>query len=388
MNDTYKKTTAPVPSAVTDGGQSLSQQCNSSISKNPDQDNEDAEFQELCRRMRQLNDPNHLPTVTLTELLDTSYKSNPPVIENLLYTGTYLFVGAPKVGKSFMMAQLSYHVSNGLPLWGYSVRTGTVLYLALEDGYARLQKRLFRMFGSEGTDNLHFAINSRQVSEGLEDQLTTFLRQHQDTCLIIIDTLQKVRELGGEKFSYCNDYDIVTKLKRFSDSYGICLLLVHHTRKQAADDCFDTISGTNGLLGAADGAFLLQKGKRTDCTASLDIAGRDQQDQRLFLEFDRKHCIWQLTNSETELWKDPPDPVLEAVAQLVSSESPIWSGTASELTECLKQVELSPNVLTRRLNIGVNRLLSEYGIHYESSRSHSGRQVILSTDKEVKPVTM
>ena len=36
------------------------------------------------------------------------------------------------------------------------------------------------------------------------------------------------------------------------------------------DDKFDMISGTNGLSGAADGAFLLQKEKRTDGTATLD----------------------------------------------------------------------------------------------------------------------
>ncbi len=67
----------------------------------------------------------------------------------------------------------------------------------------------------------------------------------------------------------------MTKLKQFADSNGICLLLVHHTRKQQSDDKFDMISGTNGLLGAADGAFLLHKEKRTDNTAILDISGRD-----------------------------------------------------------------------------------------------------------------
>lgn len=53
------------------------------------------------------------------------------------------------------------------------------------------------------------------------------------------------------------------------------MLLVHHTRKQQADDSFDRISGTNGLLGAADGAFILEKEKRTSNTASLEVSGRD-----------------------------------------------------------------------------------------------------------------
>ena len=49
-----------------------------------------------------------------------------------------------------------------------------------------------------------------------------------------------------------SDYEIVTKLKSFSDKYGVCLLVVHHTRKLESEDSFDMISGTNGLLGAAD----------------------------------------------------------------------------------------------------------------------------------------
>lgn len=101
--------------------------------------------------------------------------------------------------------------------------------------------------------------------------------------------------VGGEKYSYASDYDIVTKLKVFADQYNICILLVHHTRKQSAEDCFETISGTNGLLGAADGAFIMHKEKRTDNKAVLDIVGRDQQDQRLYLSvFAQYHRLsWQ-----------------------------------------------------------------------------------------------
>ena len=67
------------------------------------------------------------------------------------------------------------------------------------------------------------------------------------------------------------------------------------------------ISGTNGLSGAADGAFLLQKEKRTDDTAILDVVGRDQQDQRLYLTKDKEHLTWTLERMETELWVEPPD---------------------------------------------------------------------------------
>lgn len=156
---------------------------------------------------------------------------------------------------------------------------------------------------------------------------------------------------------------------------------VHHTRKQSADDCFDTISGTNGLLGAADGAFIMQKEKRTDNNAVLDIVGRDQQDQRLHLLFDRERCGWQITKTETERWKEPPDPLLEAVSKLVSPESPEWVGSASELVDSLNGLDIQPNVLTRRLNIGADRLWNEHGIRIDSSRTHAGRTVKLTLDR-------
>ena len=103
-----------------------------------------------------------LNTVSMTELYDTVYPPRRPIVNDLLYSGTYLFVGAPKVGKSFFMGQLAYHVAMGLPLWEYEVHQGTVLYLALEDDYARLQRRLSRMFGGGG-DQQSLLRNAGQV---------------------------------------------------------------------------------------------------------------------------------------------------------------------------------------------------------------------------------
>ncbi|MEZ3469911.1 MAG: helicase RepA family protein [Schaedlerella sp.] len=317
-----------------------------------------------------------LQTVSMTELYDTLYPPRTPVVDGFLYGGTYLFVGAPKVGKSFFMGQLAYHIAMGIPLWDYPVRKGTVLYLALEDDYARLQRRLSQMFGIESADNLYFATQAKTLKEGLDGELEEFVKQHTDARLIIIDTLQKVREVGGETFSYSNDYEIVTKLKAFSDKYGICLLVVHHTRKMESGDSFDMISGTNGLLGAADGAFIMQKKKRTDNTAVLDIVGRDQPDQELTIEFDRARCIWKFKKAETELWKQPPNPLLEAINGLLTEDRQEWEGTATELLKLLPDMQLSANVLSRRLNVVNSQLLNDYGIFYDNKRGHE-RRIIL-----------
>ena len=252
-----------------------------------------------------------------------------------------------------------------------------MLYLALEDDYRRLQERSYRMFGTAENESLFFSVSAGQLGSGLDEQLTNFLQEHPDTSLIIIDTLQKVREIGGDNYSYANDYQIITRLKALADNYGICLLLVHHTRKQQADDKFDMISGTTGLLGAADGVFLLTKEIRTSNAACLDVSGRDQPDQKLHLTRDAEKLTWQLNHAETELWKKPPDPLLSKLAAVIAGDTPVWNGSATELVALLGE-DIQPNILTRRLNAKAGELLNEYSIEYTVKRTRSGSFISLA----------
>ena len=382
MTDIKRKTTVPDPSVGADGEQPISNYSTEIIATYSDEINPQAEFSDedfdnFQRMMARMSDPSYLHTVTLNELYETSYPSRPPIIDGLLYSGTYLLAGAPKVGKSFLVAQLAYHISAGLPLWDFPVKQCTVLYLALEDDYKRLQDRMFRMFGVESTEHLFFATAAKQIGAGLEDQLELFIREHPNTQLIIIDTLQKIRELSGESYNYASDYEIIGKLKMFADKHGICLLLVHHTRKQPASDKFEMISGTTGLLGCADGAFLLQKERGIAMNATLDVVGRDQPEQKIFLIRDREHLNWTLDHIEAESTEQPPDPILEKVNTFLKDS---WTGTPTDLVQLL-EMELKPNVLSRYLNVNKSRLENEYGINYQNNRTHSGRTIDLNRTK-------
>ena len=323
--------------------------------------------------------PGYFKTVTMGELYETIFDSEQAVIEDILYPGVYILAGTPKVGKSFLMAQLAYHVSKGRSIWDLKTQKGTVLYLALEDNYQRLQGRLFKMFGEDISDNFHLAININPLENGLIKQLKFFYDSHNDTKLIIIDTLQKVRNNNGEGYSYANDYEIISQLKEFADENKVCILLVHHTRKQDAEDKFDMISGTNGLLGASDGALLLYKEKRTSLNATLEISGRDQQDQKLLLNRNTETLAWELEKRETELWKTPPDPLLEKISTTLLKEKSYWEGSATELCQLL-DLDIKPNTLSLKLNISAGKLSKEYKISYENRRSHDGRKIILSKE--------
>ena len=100
-------------------------------------------------------------------------------------------------------------------------------------------------------------------------------------------------------------------------------ILVHHTRKNTeSENSFDRISGTNGLLGAADGAFLLYREKGR---VILDQTGKDLPGQRMILDFDPQRCLWTVVSREAEI-AEPPEPLLDLIDQVIGGG---WQGTAT-----------------------------------------------------------
>ena len=98
-----KEKIVPITSGATDKEQS--KDVNKSIAKKEQKSNLQAT--ENLKNLEQ----GVLETITMEELYDTVYPPKAAVVDKLIYNGTYLFVDAPKIGKSFLMAQLGYHVS-------------------------------------------------------------------------------------------------------------------------------------------------------------------------------------------------------------------------------------------------------------------------------------
>ena len=116
-----EKMTAPIASVGADVEQPLENlKTNQSIADLPGKGNLQATNNaENTAKSANKKNPDDLETVSMMELYDTAYPPKLPIIDGLLYKGTYLFVGSPKIGKSFFMAQIGYHISKGLPLWAF-----------------------------------------------------------------------------------------------------------------------------------------------------------------------------------------------------------------------------------------------------------------------------
>ena len=305
----------------------------------------------------------------------------PPVrwlIPNLLPAGLALLAGASKSGKSWLCLWLSLQLAQGGEFWGRAVPAQTVLYLCLEDTYARIQNRLFRLIEDAAPDRLYFQTACEAIGQGLERQIEAFLSQHPETGLVIIDTLQKVREADPTTGIYASDYQDMSVLKALADRHNIALLLVHHLRKQGAADPFQQISGSNGLMGAADTIWLLQR-QRMSNAARLLVIGRDMDSRTLHLQ--SEGCIWQLTEEESaeQMARKAVPACVWAVAEFVQRQK-CWQGTATELLVAAGIADVQPNQLTRKLVEFYPTDLAPLGIRCESRRTANARQLRLWYD--------
>ena len=210
-----------------------------------------------------------LDAVNANELMDMEFQPTGWLIEKLLGKGVYLLAGASKIGKSWLVLWLADRVSKGEKVWDFKTAQCDVLYVSLEDTAQRIQRRLSEVTGGEA-DRVWIATEAELLGSGFEQQLGNFLTAHPGVGFVIIDTLQRIRQMKSEKYSYSGDYEVMTALKSIADRFNITILVVHHTRKEESEDAFNMISGTNGLMGCADGAMVLQKPSRIGKTATLE----------------------------------------------------------------------------------------------------------------------
>ena len=227
------------------------------------------------------------------------------LVEDFLPQGLVLLASPPKFGKSWLALDLCCAVAGGTPFLGMPTRQAVCLYMALEDGEQRLQRRLDTLLGPAQTpQGLYYRTSAPTLAGGLLLELETFLQRHPDCKLLVVDTLQKVRgaDTGQSGTLYAADYAVMGQLKEFADQHKLCLLLVHHLRKMADDaDPFNRIAGSNGIFGAADAAIVLTREKREDAQTVLDLTGRDVEDKRLVLRFDKAACRWQSLGAPAEV---------------------------------------------------------------------------------------
>jgi hypothetical protein len=319
------------------------------------------------------NKMNHpLITVDGRTLMDRPLEPPNFVVDTLISQGLHILAGSPKVGKSWLALWLAVTVAKGEPVWNMTTRQGTTLYLCLEDSVLRIQNRLFEIT-EDAPSSVHFCTECALIGQGLEEQVETFLTAHPDTVLVIIDTLQMVRP--ARDATYANDYRDLSVLKRIADTHGIAILLIHHLRKETADDVFNRISGTTAISGAVDSSFTLVEERRGSGRAKLSCIGRDIEYRELTLERNGEN-VWELVSDSREEPVFHEDRIVVLISAFMSTRT-VFIGTPTELSERIDPVgveRISPKKVSRQILQNLDAL-RKIGISAVVRRSN-GRRLI------------
>ena len=270
------------------------------------------------------------------ELYDQQFPDVKFIVPGLLPEGVTLLVSRPKLGKSWLLLQIGAAIANGVPalVSADEPSCGDVLYLCLEDGSRRLQRRMTVHFGGRREcwpARLRVSSRWRRLDEGGLQDLRDWCTSVPRPTLIMVDTLKKVRPpKQRQQTDYDADYGACEGLMALASEFpGLAIIVAHHDRKMAADDVFDTVSGTLGLTGGVDTIAIL---KRSGQGVTLHIQGRDLVDDvEKAVRFDRETCRWTILGEAAEVHR---------------------SGERARVLETLKAGELS-----------VGEIMADAGIH-------------------------
>lgn len=240
--------------------------------------------------------PGESSHIEAPDLLGKYFTDPKFAVDRIIVEGLTILAGPPKLGKSWLMLQIALAVVGGSRGLGmFDTTPGEVLYYALEDTQRRLKSRLMKLRRSwpdMETKGLHFNTEAKQIGLGFEAELRAFLREHPNTRLIIVDTLQRVQpQRSRNANAYSEDYKDIRALKAIADEFSVAIVAVHHTRKAADEDVFATMSGTQGLGGAADAMVILQRA-RGQSDAVLHITGRDVEEAEIAMEWNADSATW------------------------------------------------------------------------------------------------
>lgn len=221
--------------------------------------------------------------------------------------------------------------------------------------------------------NAFFATSAGTLSDGLCEQIRDFVKEHSDTVFVAVDTFQIVRNNSIDT-SYANDYEEIRILKRLADELGICLLLVHHLRKQGDSDPFNKLTGTTGIVGAVDTAFVLDKSRRNADSATLYCTGRDVEDRQLELRFSKEEFVWKMLGDSMENREMLLPKEMEQLVEFMKVQKK-YSGSNTEFCERYNEYAgqaVSARGLKRLMNLWEYRL-ADFGVRFRSHRSNGAR---------------
>lgn len=223
------------------------------------------------------------------------------IVPGYVPEGLSILAGRQKLGKTWLALDWALAVAcGGMAMGSVGCAQGNVLYIDLENGPRRIQGRIKTLFPSSpqrpDLSRLVWLNEAPALDKGMLDVLDEWFGNAPLPRLVVIDVLQRVKPTGkARQNAYESDYEALTGLQRWATRRRVAVVCLHHTRKGAADDPLEALSGSNGLSACADTTLLLD---RDGNGTTLYVRGRDVEEKESALKF--LSGTWNLIGNAAE----------------------------------------------------------------------------------------
>ena len=250
--------------------------------------------------------------------------------------GFSVLAGRQKLGKTWLAIDWALAVAcGGYAMGGIDCEQGDVLYIDMENGPRRIQRRIDAIYpaGASRPDlsRLEWVTKAPALDAGFIDCLEDWRASAANPRLVIIDVLQRIKPAGkAARNAYENDYSIWSPLQEWATENGIAVVGLHHTRKGGADDPLESLSGSNGLSACADTTLVLDKDANG---ITLYVRGRDVEELESALNF--ASGIWSVQGDAADIRRSSErNQILDA---LEASAEPMSPGEIADATHMTNQ---------------------------------------------------
>jgi RecA-family ATPase len=222
------------------------------------------------------------------------------IVPTIVPEGFTLFYGREKLGKSFLVFQVSITVAQGGYVLGkFPVEQTGALYFALEDGERRIYER-GKVIAQDGyPESLHIAYDIKDLRNGGKDALNRYLDAYKATKLVTFDIIDRAFATDSRKDHRNEVYDALKPLQELASQRAIGIIAVHHAnRGDDKEDWLDTVY-QNGYGQVADTIVRLNR-RRGNRMAQLQVTGRDVQEHEYNLVWSPEALTWTITGDKIE----------------------------------------------------------------------------------------
>jgi hypothetical protein len=248
--------------------------------------------------------------------------------------GFSVLAGRQKLGKTWLAIDWALAVAmGGIAMGGVNVEAGDVLYIDMENGQRRIQRRIKVLYPNDqhrpDMSHLEWVTDAPALDKGFIDALEDWRGSVNNPRLVIIDVLQRIKPVGNAtRNAYENDYATWSPLQKWATDNGIAVVGLHHTKKGGADDPLEALSGSNGLSACADTTLVLD---RDSNGITLYVRGRDVDEKESALLF--AGGMWTITGDAADVRRtDERTTILDALREAGESMSPTEIADATRMT--------------------------------------------------------